>query len=38
VVLLALPFRYRYEINCVREATSGRSRDAYGSVHYESVD
>jgi hypothetical protein len=27
VVLLALPFRYRYEINFARDATPGRSRD-----------
>ena len=37
-MLLALPFRYRYEINFAREATPGRSRDIPpGPAHYESM-
>jgi hypothetical protein len=31
-VLLALPFRYRYEINSARDATPGRSRDRLQSA------
>jgi hypothetical protein len=31
MVLLALPFRYRYEINCARKATPA-------PAHYEFVD
>jgi hypothetical protein len=38
VVLLTLPFRYRYEINCARPAVLGRSRNAVWSAHYKSVD
>jgi len=38
VVLLALPFRYRYKIDYDRAATTGWSLDALGSTHYEFVD
>ena len=37
-MLLALPFRYRYEINIACEATPGWSGTAYRAAHYESVD
>jgi hypothetical protein len=39
VVLLALPFYYRYAINCAREANARpESGTPSGSAHYESVD
>jgi hypothetical protein len=37
-VLLALPFRYRYEINIARAATPGGAGTAYRATHYEFVD